>query len=67
LLAVGRRADVLATNAVSFGILLAGGVFLPTGRVPLIDALGSILPVHHGLLAVRAGLAGRPWSEELAL
>jgi hypothetical protein len=67
LLAVGRRADVLATNTLSFGILLAGGVFLPPGRVPLIDAVGAVLPVRHGLLAVRAGLAGEPWLGQMLL
>jgi ABC-type multidrug transport system permease subunit len=66
LLALGRRADVLAANAVSFGILLAGGVFLPPGRVPVVDAVGTVLPVRHGLLAVRAGLDGRPFAGELA-
>ena len=65
LTAVGRRADVLATNAMSFGILLAGGVFLPPGRVAVVDAVGTVLPVRHGLLAVRAGLEGRPWLGEL--
>jgi ABC-type multidrug transport system permease subunit len=66
LLALGRRADLLATNAVSFGILLAGGVFLPPGRLPVVDAVGTVLPVRHGLLAVRAGLDGRPFAGELA-
>jgi ABC-type multidrug transport system permease subunit len=61
LLAVGRRADLLATNAVSFGVLLASGVFLPRGRIPVVDAVGAILPVHHGLQAVRNGLDGQPW------
>jgi ABC-2 type transport system permease protein len=66
LLSLGRRADVLATNAVSFGVLLAGGVFLPPGRVPVVDAVGTVLPVRHGLIAVRAGLDGRPFARELA-
>jgi ABC-type multidrug transport system permease subunit len=65
LLSLGRRADVLATNAVSFGVLLAGGVFLPPGRVPVVDAVGSVLPVRHALIAVRAGLDGRPFAAEL--
>jgi ABC-type multidrug transport system permease subunit len=65
LLSLGRRADVLATNAVSFGVLLAGGVFLPPGRVPVVDAVGTVLPVRHGLIAVRAGLDGRPFVGEL--
>ncbi|GIJ43669.1 hypothetical protein Val02_05550 [Virgisporangium aliadipatigenens] len=66
LLALGRRAELLATNAVSFGILLAGGVFLPPGRVPVVDAVGTVLPIRHGLLALRAGLDGRPFAGELA-
>jgi ABC-2 type transport system permease protein len=51
---------------VSFGVLLAGGVFLPPGRVPVLDAVGTVLPVRHGLIAVRAGLDGRPFVGELA-
>ncbi|WP_203932530.1 ABC transporter permease [Virgisporangium ochraceum] len=65
LLAVGRRADLLATNAVSFGVLLASGVFLPPGRIPVVDAVGTILPVSHGLQAVRNGLEGKPWVDEV--
>jgi ABC-2 type transport system permease protein len=65
LTSLGRRADVLATNAVAFGIMLAGGVFLPPGRVPLVDAVGTVLPVRHGLSAVHAGLDGRPFLREL--
>jgi ABC-type multidrug transport system permease subunit len=65
LLSLGRRADVLATNAVSFGILLASGVFLPPGRMPVVDAVGTVLPVRHGMIAVRAGLDGRPFVGEL--
>jgi ABC-type multidrug transport system permease subunit len=64
-LAVGRRADVVAGNLLSYLILLAGGVFLPAGRVAWVDALGSVLPVRHGLAAVHAGLAGRPWLPDL--
>ena len=65
LLSLGKRADLLATNTVSFGILLAGGVFLPPGRLPVVDAVGTVLPVRHGLTAVRAGLDGRPYLGQL--
>jgi ABC-2 type transport system permease protein len=59
--AVGRRADVLVGNLLQYLILLAGGVFLPPGRVAWVDAIGVVVPVRHGLAAVHASLAGRPW------
>jgi hypothetical protein len=60
--ATGQAAMV---PAVSFGILLASGVFLPPGRAPVIDLVGTVLPVRHGLVAVRAGLDGCPYVVEL--
>lgn len=59
--AIGRRADVFMGNLLQYLILLAGGVFLPPGRVAWVDAIGIVLPIRHGLAAVRAALAGEPW------
>ncbi|MBQ0983203.1 ABC transporter permease [Streptomyces sp. F63] len=64
-LAVGRRADGLAGNLLAYLVLLASGVLLPPGRLPWVDALGTVLPVRNGLLAVRSGMAGEPWAGHL--
>jgi ABC-2 type transport system permease protein len=48
-------------------ILLTAGVFVPPGRIPWVDALGQLMPLRHGLAAVRALLQGRPWQGELML
>jgi ABC-2 type transport system permease protein len=61
-LAVGPRADVLVGNVLAYLMLLTGGVFVPQGRLPIVDALGAVLPVRHGIEGVRALLSGRPWS-----
>lgn len=63
-LSVGKRADVLATNVLSYLVMLCGGVFLPPGRLWWVDAIGTVLPVRHGLAAVHAALDGRPWAGE---
>ena len=60
-LAVGRRADVLVGNLLAYLVLLAGGVFLPQGRVDWVDRLGTVLPVRHGLQAVRGAMDGTGW------
>ncbi|MET9760112.1 ABC transporter permease [Streptomyces sp. NPDC006372] len=66
-MAVGRRADAFMGNLLAYLILLASGVLIPEGRMPWVDAIGSVLPARHGLLAVRAGLEGQPWLGELGL
>lgn len=63
--AVGRRADVLVGNAFAYLVLAAGGVLIPAGRAPVLDTIGSVLPIRHGVLAIRATLDGRPWAGEL--
>jgi ABC-2 type transport system permease protein len=59
--AVGRRAEVLASNVMGYAIMLCSAAFLPRGRVPALDVIGSLLPARHGLSAIHAALAGRPW------
>lgn len=56
--AVGRRADVLVGNGFSYLVVLSA--LVPAGRLPALDAVGTVLPIRHGLAAVRAHLAGRP-------
>ncbi|MGH3655736.1 MAG: ABC transporter permease [Micromonosporaceae bacterium] len=63
--AVGRRADVLLANAATLVVLLGAGV-LPYGAAGL-DAVASVLPLRHGLSALRRWLAGEPWMAELGL
>jgi ABC-2 type transport system permease protein len=60
-LAVGKRADVLAANLLAYVMILTSGAIVPPGRLPWVDAIGSVLPIRHGLLAIRAALAGQPW------
>ncbi|GGN62029.1 hypothetical protein GCM10010112_19780 [Actinoplanes lobatus] len=64
---IAKRADVLAPNLLACLTMLCSGAFLPPGRVGWVDAVGSVLPVRHGLAAVHAGLAGRPWQTEALL
>jgi len=66
-LAIGRHADILVTNLMAYLIILSSGGFLPPGRVAWIDDLGAVLPVTHGLAAIRSALAGRPWAGQVAL
>lgn len=64
--AVGRRAEVLASNLMGYAIMLCSGAFLPSGRVPALDAVGAALPARHGLAAIHAHLRGRPWQGAVA-
>ncbi|MEV4496140.1 ABC transporter permease [Micromonospora arborensis] len=66
-LTIAKRADVLAPNLLGYLTMLCSGAFLPPNQVGWIDAIGSVLPVRHGLAAVRAGMAGRPWLTEALL
>lgn len=66
-LAIGRHADILVTNLLAYLIILCSGGFLPPGRVGWIDAIGTVLPVSHGLAAIRAALTGRPWAGQAGL
>jgi hypothetical protein len=59
--AVGRRAEVLASNLMGYLVMLCSGAFLPPGRVPPVDAVGTVLPGRHGLAAVHACLQGQRW------
>jgi ABC-2 type transport system permease protein len=63
--AIRNKADVLLGNTLMYLILAAGGVIVPPGRIPWLDAIGRFLPVRNGLLAVRALLDGRPWTAHL--
>lgn len=64
---VGKRADVLAPNVLAYLVMLSSGAIIPPGRVGWVDAIGQVLPARHGLDAIHAGLAGRPWLADLGL
>jgi ABC-2 type transporter len=64
--ALGRRADVLIGNVAAYLLLLTSGAMLPPGRIGWVDHVGAVLPLRHGLAAVRAGLAGRAYGADLA-
>jgi ABC-type multidrug transport system permease subunit len=64
---VGKRADVLAPNVLSYLVMLCSGAIIPPGRVGWVDAIGQVLPARHGLEAIHAGMDGRPWLGDLAL
>jgi ABC-type multidrug transport system permease subunit len=64
---VGKRADVVAPNVLSYLVMLCSGAIVPAGRVAWVDAIGQVLPARHGLDAVRAGMAGRPWLADVGL
>ncbi|MFD5144339.1 ABC transporter permease [Streptomyces sp. NPDC058401] len=62
-LAVGRRADVLFGNLAAYLVLALSGVLAPRGAgVPWLVPVADVLPVSHGLHAVRALTEHRPWA-----
>jgi hypothetical protein len=67
-LAVGRSADVLLGNLAAYFILATAGVVAPvTSGAHWLAALGYLFPLQHGLAAIHAQLAGRPWGGQAAL
>jgi hypothetical protein len=63
--AVGRRADVLVGNLLAYLIMLSSTALVPPGRIRWVDLLGSILPMRHGLAAIRAAQAHQPFAAQL--
>jgi ABC-type multidrug transport system permease subunit len=63
--AVGRRADVLVGNLLSYLTMLCSTALVPAGRIWWVDLLGSVLPMRHGLAAIRASQAHQPFAAEL--
>ena len=65
--AIGRRADVVVSNGLVYLVIAACGLLVPAGRAPLLDGIGSVLPLRHGVLAVRSHVDGGPWLGQAAL
>ncbi|UOX90703.1 ABC transporter permease [Amycolatopsis sp. FBCC-B4732] len=65
--AMGRRSEVVITNGLMYLLVVTGGVLIPAGTAPVLDTVGTVLPLRHGFLAVRALLDGRSWLAETGL
>ena len=63
--AVGRRADVLVGNLLAYLTMLSSTALVPAGRIRWVDRMGSVLPMRHGLTALRAAQAHRPFTGQL--
>jgi ABC-type polysaccharide/polyol phosphate export permease len=67
-LAITQFAEILVGNVTSFLILATARIVAPeTGSAHWLADLGAVLPLQHGLAAIRAYLAGRPWGGQLLL
>jgi hypothetical protein len=64
--AVGRRADILVGNLLAYLTMLSSAALVPPGQVRWVDTLGSILPMRHGLAAIRASQAHQPFAAQLS-
>jgi ABC-2 type transporter len=66
-LAIGGSNDVLFGNLAAYVVLAATGIVAPVrAGLHWLTYLGDVLPLSHGLEAVRASMAGRPWTGEAA-
>jgi hypothetical protein len=63
--AVGRRADVLVGNLLAYLMMLCSAALVPPGRIRWADLAGNVLPMRHGLAAVRASQAHEPFAAQL--
>jgi ABC-2 type transport system permease protein len=55
------NSNVLLGNTLTYLMLAAGSLVTATTRVPVLGTVGAGLPMTHGVAAVRAFAAGRPW------
>ncbi|NUP15825.1 MAG: ABC transporter permease [Streptomyces sp.] len=61
------RNDTLVTNLVSYAIIAVGGAVVPVERLGDLSSIGSILPMQHGISALRAIESARPWGHQALL
>lgn len=59
---VGRRAEVALYNLAIYLIIVASNALIPRGKLPVLDAIGTVLPGTHGLTVVRAIADHQAWS-----
>jgi ABC-type multidrug transport system permease subunit len=64
--AIGRRANVLVGNLIAYLMIVSSGALTPPGRIPWMDPVGAVLPMRHGLAAMRAWQAHKPFAADLA-
>lgn len=62
---VGPHSSVIVPNGISYLLLVTGGVVGPAERIGGVDQLGTVLPLRHGLDAVRAAAGGEPFLASL--
>jgi hypothetical protein len=65
--ALGHRSDVIVSNGLTYLIMATGGVLIPVTHEPALRIIGTVLPLSHGVLAVRAYLAHQPWLTDAGL
>jgi ABC-2 type transport system permease protein len=66
-LATGGSNDVLLGNLAAYVVLAASGIVAPArAGLHWLAYLGDVLPLSHGVDAVRAAAADRPWAGEAA-
>lgn len=59
--------DIIAGNLLLYAQLLLSGAIIPVERLGPAAWPGEILPLRHGIAAVRALVDGRPWLAETLL
>lgn len=61
ILATPSDNEILASNVLAYAILVGSGAIIPVDRLGPAGWPGEILPMRHGITAVRDLLAGQPW------
>jgi ABC-type multidrug transport system permease subunit len=64
---VAMSAEVIVGNLAMYLLLLTSGAVIPSSRVPVLDSLSELLPMRHGVSALRAFVSGGPVLKPLLL
>ncbi|GAA4952251.1 ABC-2 type transport system permease protein [Nonomuraea thailandensis] len=62
---VGRRAESVVANGLTYLLIATAGLLIPVGQSRTLDMIGSVLPVRHGVLAIRAFIVDQPWLDDV--
>ncbi|OKI26146.1 ABC transporter permease [Streptomyces sp. CB03911] len=65
-LAIMGRSEFLLGNSSSYLVLVLSGAVVPADRLGALGHLGTVLPLTHGIEALRLSLAGRPYAGAVA-